>query len=149
MGNAATPGQEQYTSAAHGTGSISEAAESIKERGHAAWDDAKDATRSRLNEQKDATAEGIRDVAGTLRDAARASEGEHEGLARLTRSAAEGLERVSGTLRNKDVGTMLRDLESFAREQPVALFGIALAVGFLAVRFTKSSEPQDQEHSWT
>jgi hypothetical protein len=33
---------------------------------------------------------------------------------------------------------MLRDMESFARTQPVAFFGIALATGFLAARFMKS-----------
>jgi hypothetical protein len=32
----------------------------------------------------------------------------------------------------------LRDLDDFARNQPVAFFGLALAAGFLAVRFLKA-----------
>jgi len=120
-----------------------------KEHAQAVWDDAKETARSRLNEQKDAAAEGIGEVAGALRDAARRSEGERDGLARLTGTAADSLERLSGTLRNKDVSSMLRDMQSFARNQPVAFFGIALAAGFLAVRFMKSGDTQEIEQPWT
>ena len=59
-------------------------------------------------------------------------------LAQNTGSAADGLERLSSTLRNKDVSAMLRDMDNFARNQPVAFFGLALAAGFLAVRFLKA-----------
>ena len=58
----------------------------------------------------------------------------------MTGSAADGLERLSNTLRTKDIGGMLRDMESFARTQPVAFFGLSLAAGFLAVRFLKATE---------
>ena len=34
---------------------------------------------------------------------------------------------------------MARDVERFAREQPVAFFGLSLAAGFLAARFLKAS----------
>jgi len=119
------------------------------ERAHAVWDDAKETARSRLNEQKDAAAEGIGEVAGALREASRRGDDERDGLARLTSTAANQLERISDTLRNKDVGAMMRDVESFARNQPVAFFGVALAVGFLAVRFMKSSDTQERDESWT
>jgi hypothetical protein len=138
------------TGAAAGTQGVAhEAAQAVKERAHAVWDDAKETTRSKLNEQKDAAAQGLGDVAGALRDAARQREGD-DGLARLTGSAAEGLDRLSSALRNKDVTTMVRDVENFARQQPVAFFGLALAAGFLAVRFMKAGERRDQETtSWT
>lgn len=114
--------------------------QAVKERAGAIWDDAKETARSKMNEQKDAAAEGIGEVAGALRDAARRQRGDGAGepLARITGSAADGLDRLSSTLRNKDVGTMLRDLDEFARSQPVAFFGLALAAGFLAVRFLKA-----------
>ena len=75
-----------------------------------------------------------------MRDAAQRQRGNGAGepMARLTGSAADGLEHLSATLRNKDVGSMLRDLDNFARNQPVAFFGLALAAGFLAVRFLKA-----------
>lgn len=135
--------------AGRGTGSgtqnvVHEAAQAAKDRAHAVWDDAKETTRSKLNEQKDVAAAGLGDVAGALRDAAD-RRGPDDGLARLTGSAAEGLDRLSQSLRNKDVGTMVRDVESFARQQPVAFFGLALAAGFLAVRFLKAGERHDDE----
>ena len=52
--------------------------------------------------------------------------------------AADGLERVSSTLRTKDLNGMVRELESFARSQPVAFFVCAAAAGFLATRFLKA-----------
>jgi len=138
------------TAAGAGTqGVVHEAAQAAKERAHAVWDDAKQTTRSKLNEQKDAAATGLGDVAGALRDAASRREPD-DGLARLTGSAADGLERLSSAMRNKDVSTMVRDVENFARQQPVAFFGLALAAGFLAVRFMKAGERRDEETtSWT
>lgn len=114
--------------------------QAVKERAGAIWDDAKETARTKMNQQKDAAAEGLGEVAGALRDAARRQRGDGAGepLARLTGSAADGLERLSNTLRNKDVGAMLRDMDKFARNQPVAFFGLALAAGFLAVRFLKA-----------
>ncbi|MDQ2733888.1 MAG: hypothetical protein M3Y55_02600 [Pseudomonadota bacterium] len=107
----------------------------------AMWDDAKETARSTLGEQKDVAADSLGNVAGALRDAAQRSKGDGSGnaLAGLTGSAADGLERLSGTLRHQDVATILRDVESFAREQPLAFFGLAVAAGFLGVRFIKAS----------
>ena len=130
-------------------GAVHEAANAAKERAHAVWDDAKETTRSKLNEQKDVAAAGLGDVAGALRDAA-GRRGLDDGFARLTGSAADGLERLSGALRNTDVSTMVRDVESFARQQPVAFFWLTLAAGFLAVRFMKAGERRYEEtQSWT
>jgi hypothetical protein len=128
-------GNDGFADTAHG------AADVVKQRASAIWDDAKEAARTRLSEQKDEAADGLGDVAGALRDAARRQRGDSAGgpMAQLTGSAAEGLERLSSTLRGKDVGSMVRDVESFARNQPVAFFGLAVAAGFLAARFLKAS----------
>lgn len=123
---------------------VSDAAQAVKDRAGAMYDDAKETARSRLNEQKDVAAESLGDMAGALRDAGkrRDESAGHDVFSDLTDSAASGLDRLSGALRNKDVGSMLRDMESFARNQPIAFFGLALAAGFLAVRFLKASDPQ-------
>jgi hypothetical protein len=107
------------------------------------WDDAKDTARSKLNQQMDAAAAGLGDVAEALRDASRRRAGDDDTFARVVGSAADGLERFSGTLRSKDVSAMLRDMDDFARRQPVAFFGLALAAGFLAMRFVKASNEHD------
>ena len=115
------------------------AAQQVKTSAGALFDDVKDSAQSQINEKKDVAAEQLRNVAGALRDAAQRSSGE-DPLFGLTGSAADGLDRLSSALRNKDVGVMMRDMESFARAQPVAFFGLALATGFLAVRFLKASQ---------
>jgi hypothetical protein len=112
----------------------------VKERAGAMWDDARETARSKLNEQKDMAAGGLGEVASALREAAQRQrhDGAGESMAQLTSSAADGLEHLSHTLRSKDVGSMLRDMDNFARNQPVAFFGMAALAGFLAVRFLKS-----------
>ena len=126
-----------------GSGSLEDSANMVKDRAGAIFEDAKDAARSKLNEQKDVAADSIDGVAQSLRDAAGRKGQGNDAIAEMTGSAADGLERLSNTLRSKDISGMLRDMESFARNQPVAFFGLSLAAGFLAVRFLKATdEPQ-------
>ena len=110
----------------------------MKARAGKLLDDARDSAQSLVNEKKDVAADELHDVAGALRGAAQRRSGD-DPLLGLTGSAADGLDRLSNALRNKDVSVMMRDMESFARAQPVAFFGLALATGFLAVRFMKAS----------
>ena len=126
---------------ADGPGSRSDgsAAQQVKAGASALIDDVKDSAQSHINEKKGVAAEQLHNVADALRDAAQRGSGE-DPLFGLTGSAADGLDRLSSALRNKDVGVMMRDMESFARAQPVAFFGLALATGFLAVRFLKASQ---------
>lgn len=113
----------------------------MRDEDGAIWSDARHAAESRIDQQKQHAADGMGDVAAALRDAARRRRDEgDESFARLTSSAADGLERLSGTLRNKDLGAMLRDVNSFARSQPAAFFGLALLAGFAATRFLKASQ---------
>ena len=134
------PGGASTTQGAGERDAMHDTTRAVKERAGAMWEDAKETARSKIDQQKDSAAEGIDQVAGALRDVAQRQRGDGAGepMARITGSAADGLERLSETLRNKDVGAMLRDLDSFARNQPVAFFGLALAAGFLAVRFLKA-----------
>jgi hypothetical protein len=117
---------------------VRQTAEAAREGAGEIWDDAKRATQSKLNEQKNSAADGIGEVAEALRETAR-NHPDDDAVGRLTSSAAQGLERISGTLRNKDVSGMLHDMESFARQQPAAFFGLALAAGFITVRLMKST----------
>ena len=112
--------------------------ESVQEATRAA----KDAARTMVGEQQQAAASGLGDFATVLRKAARDMDGTGKSsVCRLAESAADGLEHFSGTLRNKDLNAIVHDVESFARRQPVAFLGAAVAVGFLASRFLKASAP--------
>lgn len=126
------------------SGSSHDSMKAAKEGAAGMLDDAKETARSKLNAQKDGAASGIDNVAGALRNAGKQDGGEtrSDALGSLTTSAADSLERLSGNLRNKDVGTMLRDVETFARNQPLAFLGLTMAAGFLAVRFLKAGEPE-------
>jgi hypothetical protein len=107
-----------------------DAARAVKEQAKEVWTDAKEAARSRVGEGQQAAAKGLGDFAGALRQAAHGVDESPVPVARLADTVADGLERLSGTLRSKDLNSLLRDTESFARRQPV---------GFLAVRFLRSS----------
>ena len=102
-----------------------------------------DNARSMLHDQQRNAASGLGDFAGALRRAARQSGGGSNATSRIAEGAADRLQRVSDSLRNKDLDSLLRDAESFARQQPAAFIGAAALVGFLAVRFLKSSSQPD------
>ena len=103
-----------------------------------------DNARSLIGEQQRAAAGGLGDFAQALRKVAqelgdKQGDGQQSSTSRLVQSAADGLERFSGSLKDKDLNGLVGEVETFARRQPVAFFGAALAAGFLAVRFLKSS----------
>jgi len=57
----------------------------------------------------------------------------------LINRAADTLENFNRSLDGKDLDTVLRDVETFARRNPAAFLGAAAAIGFAAARFVKSS----------
>ncbi len=106
---------------------------------------AKNAASAKLDQQKDSAARELGELAQGLRKAASDSSAHSDaGIARIADYAAEGLERLSSSLRTKDLDSLMRDAESFARNQPVAFFGAAVAAGFIAMRFVKSSKPPQE-----
>lgn len=110
--------------------------------GNSLQESAKETARAKLSEQQQAAAGGLGEFAGALRKSAGEMQGGDGELAgRLAQTAAEKLEQVAETLRHKDLDSVVRDAERFAREQPVVFLSAAVAVGFLAVRFLKSSKP--------
>jgi hypothetical protein len=120
-----------------------------REQAGALWNDAKETARAKLGDQQRSAASGLSDFAGALRKAAHEVGRDKEASAgHYAELAADGLERVAGTLRSKELNAMVHDVESFARRQPVAFIGAAIAVGFLAVRFLKASSrgPARSEH---
>lgn len=118
---------------------LQSAAQATKDQARNVMNDTKESVRSSLTQQKDSAASSLGSFAGALRKAARESDGGGEApAARMAEWAADGLERVSSTLRSKDLNGMLREVESFARSQPVAFFVAAAAAGFLATRFLKA-----------
>jgi hypothetical protein len=134
------------TATSTSTDQLKQAAQATKDQARAVVNDATDAVRSTLTEQKDNAASSLGTFASALRQAARDSgDGAGAPAAQMADWAAEGLERVSSTLRGKDLRAMGREVESFARSQPVAFFCAAAAAGFLATRFLKAGAAPQAE----
>ena len=121
-------------------GFAEEAAQAAKARAADAWRDVTDSARAKIEQGKDAAAHGIDEVADALHEGARRSAPDSDAVARMAGVTADGLERVARSLRTSDVGAMLRGVESFSREQPLALFGIALATGFIAAQVMRAAQ---------
>ena len=116
------------------------ASEEMKSQAENAWRGMKDIARARIGSGQQEMARGLGDLAGALRHAAdEVDDARHATTAQLTRTAAEALDSVSAHLRSTAPAAIMREVEGFARSQPLAFFGATLAAGFLAVRFMKSS----------
>lgn len=129
-----SPGARGHTAEAERPGETSRA------QAQAIWNDARNGVRSALNEKQRSTAADIHEFAGALRSAARNID-QHSPVVRVAEQAAESLERLSGKLRSKDLDGLVHDVQVFARSQPAVFLGMAVAAGFLAARFVKSSSP--------
>ena len=101
-----------------------------------------------LDEQKGTVAGGLTTVADTIKQVGEnlttAEEPNKitETAAKYTNSLAEQIENLSGYFERKDVRDMVRDVETFARRYPAYFLGGAVALGFIAARFLKSSNPK-------
>ncbi len=101
-----------------------------------------------LDEQKGTVAGGLTTVADSIKqvgenlNTAEEPNKITETAAKYTNSLAEQIENISGYFERKDVRDIVRDVETFARRYPAYFVGGAFALGFLAARFLKSSNPK-------
>lgn len=115
-------------------------ARKIGQQAEEAVDRAKERVRSSATAQKDAAAERMDGFAHAIMSASddlRA--GGQEFAAGYLEQAAGGLERVSDAVRDRDLDDLIGTVEDFARRQPVAFLGGAVAAGFGLARLMKSS----------
>jgi len=88
---------------------------------------------TQLGEQADRHASDLRSVSEALRQQGK------DGPAQAADRIAGYAERAGGYLRGRDAETILGDLEDLGRQKPGVVAAGALAVGFAASRFLKSS----------
>lgn len=93
-------------------------------------------------QQKQAGAQYVVGMADAVRRAAGEFDQQMPSAARYIRMAADQMETMSDSLRRRDVGQMVSDVQSFARRQPAAFLGMSLLAGFAAVRFMRSAAPR-------
>lgn len=88
--------------------------------------------------QKQAGADFVTDMAGAVRRAAGEFEQQLPEAADYIRYAADQIETMSDSIRRRDVGQMVEDVQSFARRQPTAFLGLSFLAGFAAIRLLRS-----------
>lgn len=134
------------------TGAATAAAKSLydqaKETAGQAYGVVTDKAASTLDEKKATLSDGLTTVADSLRKAGDnlgqgpAAENPLAGAARQYGStAAEKIQGLARYFEQKDVRTMARDLENYARRNPAVFIGAAFGLGLLAARFLKSAQP--------
>jgi len=96
--------------------------------------------RSMLARRKKSAARQVDSIADALHGTARELEGgEHAMAGRLVDDAADRLQAMGRQLREKDVDTLVHDVQDLGRRAPGAFFAGSVVAGFLLARFLKAS----------
>ncbi|HEY0460179.1 MAG TPA: hypothetical protein VGC97_13660 [Pyrinomonadaceae bacterium] len=152
-------GTSGTTAGGNQTGSTDLSVDSVKETARGLYDQAKStagqafgaATKratEALDEKKGTVASGLTSVADSIKQVGENLNTTEEAnpitetAAKYTNNIAQQIENLSGYFERKDVREMVRDVEVFARRYPAYFIGGAVALGFLAARFLKSSNPR-------
>jgi hypothetical protein len=87
-----------------------------------------------IGQQIGSLAQDLRNVGGHLRES-----GTVGGAAGYVDQGAELVDKLAQYLQDADSDRLIGDLEHYARQQPWAIAGAALVLGFAASRFIKTS----------
>jgi hypothetical protein len=98
----------------------------------------------RVTSRKDEAASQVGTLASAVRQAGQRLESDDAALfGRYAGVAADELDKVSSWLRGRDLQTIMRDTETFARRHPDLFMGGAFVAGIMLARFLKSSAPAE------
>jgi hypothetical protein len=137
-------------------GTTEQVKDQVRDKAQVAQDKARGAmgqARGRLSEQVDqrstqageriaGTASDVRSIAEELRNQGK------DGPATLADQVAGQADRVGDYLKGASGDRILRDVEDFARRQPMLVAAAGLALGFAASRFLKASSSRRYESSY-
>jgi hypothetical protein len=111
----------------------------VKEIAGEAAGQAKEIADKQLALRKDKALDTLGNVAQALRETSRTLGSQKEPASEYVLRAADGVDKVAQYLRSRDLGRVVRDVESFARREPAIFLGGAFVVGLIGSRFLKSS----------
>lgn len=117
------------------------AARDIRDEAGHLVDDAKQGVIASVEDGKRAAAGQVGNVASSLHRVAEDMPENQKWLSGYVHQAAEGLEQVSRSIEEQDLGSLVGEVEDFARRQPALFVGASVALGFALARFVKSSAP--------
>lgn len=116
----------------------SEFADSAVNRGRGLADAARLQAVDYAQKRKGAAAQSVADLAGSVRESGRSFESQPN-IRAFFDSAAEGLDQLSGTIRDRSLEELYREVEGVMRRRPAAVAAATFATGFLVARFIKAS----------
>jgi hypothetical protein len=143
----ALPGTTSETSGA-GTGSgareqVRQAKDKVVDQARTTLRDARDRAGSSFAQGRRQAADQIGGIGSAFHRTSETLRGEDQArFADVADNVGRQIDRVADYLREADGRTMARDLEGLARRQPALVFAGAFALGLLAARFLKSSNPE-------
>lgn len=146
------PGTDTPSQGAGGEGAardqIRQARDKIVDQAKSTFNDARERAGTGLGQGRRQAADQLGGIGSALRRTGEQLRGEdQQRFADLADSASQRIERAANYLRDSDGRVIARDLETFARRQPALVFAGAFALGVLAARFLKSSEPESSYQS--
>lgn len=100
-------------------------------------DQAKQRLTGALDGQKGTAADMVETLAGTVKRSGEQFEGQQDWIASAIGRGAAELSTLANTMREKDLGELAGDIQSFGRRQPALFMGAALAAGFAVARLGK------------
>jgi hypothetical protein len=105
---------------------------------------------TQLNNQKDRATDGLGSMVQAVRNSTQQlREQNHDTIAGYVEQAADQIDKLSRTLRDKDIGQLMGEVQRFSKRQPAAFIGGAFALGLIAARFFKSSAERDSGTEWS
>lgn len=141
--------QDQQTSDANNLGeevaaAASDARKSLGDAASGATQNFRQQITERITAQQERAVDTLETVALLLQQAGEHARKEEKAtVAEYTDRAAEQVERLSDAIRDREADQLITETKQFAQRQPGLFVGGALAAGFLATRFLRSSaQPQ-------
>lgn len=123
-------------------GQLRQARDKVVDQAKSTLRDARDRAGSSLTEGRRQAAEQIGGIGGALRRTGEQLRNENQArFADMADSVGRQIDRAADYLRDSDGRTIARDIERMARRRPAIVFAGAFALGLMAARFLKSSDP--------
>jgi ElaB/YqjD/DUF883 family membrane-anchored ribosome-binding protein len=145
-GTRTTPPTGTPTTGGRTEGMMSDTAHEARRKSHERARQAKAKAGEAFDENKQRAVGQLGSVSNALRStASRLHEEEQHQIEDLLDRAADGLDRARTLLQTKDLNELIGDTEKVARRHPGAFIGGAVALGFVAARFLKSSQQRSFE----
>lgn len=149
--DASTPHGDLKEQASQAVDSAKDAAatalDSAKQKAGELAGQAKDQVKSQLSDQKMRAADGLGNLTTALRQTGDVLQqnGLPAPVADYAQTFAGQVDRLSGYLRDKDIDDVVRDIDDYARKNPMVIVGGAFLLGVALARFLKSSESKAAE----